>query len=249
MTSQPAKKIVGKAPAKILIADDEPQVRRVLRTILTDQGWVAIEVRNGEEALDEIKADPPDVVLLDINLPGTDGFETCRKIREVSDVPVIIVTARGSENDKVKALDAGADDYLVKPFGTPELLARIRAAARRVPRLQEMPPFVSPNLSIDFERRRVIARKQRVHLTPKEFELLKHLVLNQGRPVSHLKLLQLLWGPEHDDDRELLRVFIGQLRRKIEPNPEEPCYILTEPLIGYRFEAGTEKPAKAGDRD
>jgi two-component system, OmpR family, KDP operon response regulator KdpE len=247
LTARPIKN-VARVPAKILIADDEPQFRRALRSILTSQGWVVVEVRDGEEALEEIKADPPDVVLLDINLPGMDGFETCRKIREASDVPIIIVTARGSENDKVMALDAGADDYLVKPFGTPELLARIRAAARRVPKLQEMPPFVSPLLSIDFERRRVMARGKRVHLTPTEFELLKYLVLNQGKPVSHLKLLHLLWGPEHDGDREPLRVFIGQLRRKIEPNPEEPTYILTEPLIGYRFEAETEKPAKTPQR-
>lgn len=241
---QPTQKVTRRTPTKLLIVDDEPQVRRSLRTILTSQGCTVVEARDGEEALEEVKADPPDLVLLDINMPGIDGFEACRRIREASDVPIIMVTVRGSEKDKVAALDAGADDYLVKPFGTQELLARVRAATRRVPNVEEIPPFVSPNLSIDFERRRVTAGGQPVHLTPTEFELLKHLVLNQGKPVSHLKLLNLLWGPEHTSDREPLRVFIGQLRRKIEPNPDEPRYILTEPLIGYRFEPDTEKPNK-----
>jgi two-component system KDP operon response regulator KdpE len=215
-----------------------------MRAILSGHGCSVIEARDGEEALEEMRADHPDLVLLDINMPGIDGFETCKRIRELSDVPIIMVTVRGNEKDKVAALDAGADDYLVKPFGTQELLARVRAAVRRVQSAEEIPPFVSPNLKIDFERRRVVARGQPVHLTPTEFELLKHLVLNRGKPVSHLKLLHLLWGPEHSSDREPLRVFIGQLRRKIEPDPDEPRYILTEPLIGYRFEPEAEKPAK-----
>ena len=242
--AQNTQKVVKRPPAKVLVVDDEPQVRRALRTVLTSQGCAVVEARDGEEAIEEIKADPPDLVLLDINMPGVDGFETCRKIREASEAPIIMVTVRGSENDKVQALDAGADDYLVKPFGTQELLARVRAAARRIPNLEQIPPFISPNLSIDFECRRVVAQGQPVHLTPTEFELLKHLVVNQGKPVSHLKLLNLIWGPEHTNDREPLRVFIGQLRRKIEPNPEEPRYILTEPLIGYRFEADEGKPQK-----
>jgi two-component system KDP operon response regulator KdpE len=228
----------------VLVVDDEPQVRRALRAILTGHGCSVVEARDGEEAVEEIAADRPDLVLLDINMPGIDGFEACRRIRETSDVPIIIVTVRGNERDKVVALDAGADDYLVKPFGTQELLARVRAAVRRVPGAEEIPPFVSSNLKIDFERRRVVARGEAVHLTPTEFELLKQLVLNKGKPVSHLKLLHLLWGPEHSSDREPLRVFIGQLRRKIEPNPDEPQYILTEPLIGYRFEPDAEKPGK-----
>lgn len=244
MIAQPIQRSSKRAPAKVLIVDDEPQLRRALRTILVTQGCSVVEVRDGQEAIEEIKADPPDLVLLDINMPGIDGFETCRRIREASDIPIIMVTVRGSEADKVKALDAGADDYLVKPFGTQELLARVRAAARRLPNLEELPPFISPHLTIDFERRRVAARGEPVHLTPTEFELLKVLVQNQGKPVSHLKLLHLLWGPEHANDREPLRVFIGQLRRKIEPDPDEPQYILTEPLIGYRFEADAGKPGK-----
>jgi len=245
LIAQPTKTIAKRESAKILVVDDEPQVRRTLRAILTGQGCSVIEARDGEEAIEEVKADCPDLVLLDINMPGIDGLETCKRIRELSDVPIIMVTVRGSEKDKVVALDAGADDYLVKPFGTQELLARVRAAVRRLPSAEEIPPFVSPNLKIDFEHRRVIARGQPVHLTPTEFELLKQLVMNQGKPVSHLKLLHLLWGPEHSNDREPLRVFIGQLRRKIEPDPDEPRFILTEPLIGYRFEPDAEKPAKA----
>jgi two-component system KDP operon response regulator KdpE len=244
LNAQTVQTTTKRQTAKILVVDDEPQVRRALRAILTGQGCSVVEARDGEEALEEITADRPDLVLLDVNMPGIDGFETCRRIRETSDVPIIMVTVRGNERDKVVALDAGADDYLVKPFGTQELLARVRAAVRRVPGAEEIPPFISANLKIDFERRRVIAHGEPVHLTPTEFELLKHLVLNRGKPVSHLKLLHLLWGPEHSSDREPLRVFIGQLRRKIEPNPDEPRYILTEPLIGYRFEPDAEQPGK-----
>jgi len=244
LIAQAAQPTAKRRSAKILVVDDEPQVRRALRAILTGHGCAVIEVRDGEEAIEEMKVDCPDLVLLDINMPGIDGFETCRRIRETSNVPIIMVTVRGNENDKVLALDAGADDYLVKPFGAQELLARVRAAVRRVPSAEEIPAFVSPHLTIDFEHRRVIARGQPVHLTPTEFDLLKHLVLNQGKPVSHFKLLHSLWGPEHSNDREPLRVFIGQLRRKIEPFPDTPQYILTEHLFGYRFEPYAAKTTK-----
>jgi len=233
-----------RAAAKILVVDDDPQVRRAFRAILASQGCAVVEARDGNEAIEEIKADCPDLVLLDINMPGIDGFETCRRIRGFSDVPIIMVTVRGDEGDKVIALDAGADDYIVKPFGTQELLARIRGAVRRVPSAKEMPAFTSSGLKIDFERRRVVVNGKPVHLTPTEFELLKHLVVNQGKPMSHLKLLHLLWGPEHSDDREPLRVFIGQLRKKIEPDPDQPRYIHTEPLVGYRFDPDFGTPAK-----
>jgi two-component system KDP operon response regulator KdpE len=234
-----------KTAAKILVVDDDQQVRRTFRAILASQGCSVVEARDGNEAIEEIKADSPDLVLLDINMPGIDGFETCRQIRGFSDVPIIMVTVRGDENDKVIALDAGADDYIVKPFGTQELLARIRGAVRRVPSAKEMPPFNSSGLNIDFERRRVIAHGKPVHLTPTEFELLKHLVVNKGKPMSHLKLLHLLWGPEHSDDREPLRVFIGQLRKKIEQDPENPRFIHTEPLVGYRFDPDFGSPSKS----
>jgi two-component system KDP operon response regulator KdpE len=247
--AQSTQVIAKREAAKILVVDDEPQVRRALRAILTGHGCNVIEARDGEEALEELKADRPDLVLLDVNMPGMDGFEACRRIRESSDVPIIMVTVRGNEKDKVLALDAGADDYLVKPFGTQELMARVRAAVRRVPHVEEIPAFISQHLKIDFERRRVVVGGEPVHLTPTEFELLKHLVVNRGRPVSHLKLLHLLWGPEHSNDREPLRVFIGQLRRKIEPDPDEPRYILTEPLIGYRFEPGEEKTPRTRRHD
>jgi two-component system KDP operon response regulator KdpE len=229
---------------KILIVEDERQVRRALRAILLSEGCSVVEAQSGEDALEEIRADRPDLVLLDINMPGMNGFETCTKIRAFCDVPILMVTVRESEKDIVRALDSGADDYLVKPFGTQELLARIRAAARRVPGAEEMPPYDSPDLKIDFQRRRVVANKQLVHLTPTEFELLKILVLNEGKPVPHVKLLLRLWGPEHSSDREHLRVFVGQLRKKIEPDPDEPRYILTEPLIGYRFDPELTKLTK-----
>ena len=244
MNAQPDRTTAKKELVKILVVDDEPQVRRAFRAILLSQGCTVIEARDGNEAIEEIKSDCPDLVLLDINMPGIDGFETCRQIRDCSDVPIIVVTVRGAEKDKVTALDAGADDYLVKPFGTQELLARIRAAARRVPSTEAVLPFDSPGLKIDFERRRVISNGRSVHLTPTEFELLKHLVLNEGKPVSHMKLLHLLWGPEHSNDREHLRVFVGQLRKKIEPDPEKPRYIHTEPLIGYRFDPDYGMPTK-----
>lgn len=230
--------------AKVLVVDDERQVRRALRAILMNEGCSVIEAPTGEEALEEIKAEQPDLVLLDLNMPGLDGFETCAKIRTFSDVPILVVTVREGEKEIVRALDAGADDYLVKPFGTKELLARIRAAVRRVSGTEEIPPFDSPDLKIDFERRRIVSGKRPVHLTPTEFELLKLLVLNEGKPVSYVKLLHRLWGPEHSNDREALRVFVGQLRRKIEPNPDEPRYILTEPLIGYRFDPELGKITK-----
>lgn len=222
---------------KILVVDDDRQLRRVFRALLASQGCTVIEARDGYEAIEEIKAENPDLVFLDIIMPGIDGLETCKRIREFSIVPIIMVTVRGDEKDKVLAFDAGADDYIVKPFGTRELLARVRAAARRAPGAERTPQrFNSAGLEIDFESRRVIANGRRVRLTPIEFELLKQLVLNQGKPVPHLQLLQVLWGPDHSSDRQYLRVYIGHLRKKIEPNPDQPRYIDTEPGIGYRFD-------------
>jgi len=233
-----------KLPAKVLVVDDDSQIRRAFRTILASQGCTVIEARDGEEGIEEIKADCPDLVLLDINMPGIDGIETCRRIREFSDVALIIVTVRGGEQDKVAALDAGANDYIVKPFGTQELLARIRAAARRSAGTEQLAPFSSSDLSIDFERRRVVSNGRPVHLTPTEFELLKHLVSNQGKLLPYSDFLRLFWGPEHADDRELLWFFIGQLRKKIEPHPEQPRYIHTEPSVGYRFDPDYALTAK-----
>ena len=222
--------------ATILVVDDEPQIRRVLRATLTGHGYIISDAKNGEEALDSIRKQRPDLVLLDVNMPGMGGIEACREIRRISDAPIIMLTVRSAERDKVSALDAGADDYVVKPFGIEELLARIRAALRRYAPGEAMPPFVSKDLNIDFEARETVVRGQIVHLTPKEFEVLKYLIANQGKPLAHRRLLQAVWGPDYGDETENLRVVINQLRKKIEANPAHPKYIVTEPWIGYRFQ-------------
>ncbi|HEX4001410.1 MAG TPA: response regulator transcription factor [Candidatus Acidoferrales bacterium] len=230
---------------KILIVDDEPQIRRVLRTTLTSHGYTVAEARSGDEALEEIRHERPDLILLDVNMPGRSGLETCSEIRSTSDIPIIMLTVRNSERDKVQALDAGADDYVVKPFGVEELMARIRAALRRVTPPESVPPFLSADLKIDFEKRTVLVKGQQVRLTPKEFELLRHLVANQGKAIAHRRLLQAVWGPDYGEETEYLRVFINQLRKKIEPDPGNPRYIHTEPWIGYRFDPPHERPRAA----
>jgi two-component system, OmpR family, KDP operon response regulator KdpE len=233
---------------KILVVDDEPQIRRVMRTTLVSQGYAMAEAKSGDEALELIAAERPDLILLDVNMPGRSGLDTCREIRLSSDVPIIMLTVRNTERDKVQALDAGADDYVVKPFGSEELMARIRAALRRASPSEAPPPFVSPDLKIDFEKRSVTVNGQPVRLTPKEFELLHHLVANQGKTESHRRLLQAVWGPDYGEETEYLRVFINQLRKKIEPDPRHPRYIHTEPWVGYRFEPPREK-SRSGRAD
>jgi two-component system, OmpR family, KDP operon response regulator KdpE len=220
----------------ILIVDDEPQIRRVMRTTLSSNGYAVLEAKSGEEALDIMRKERPDLVLLDVNMPGMGGLEACREIRDQSDVAIIMLTVRNTEHDKVLALDAGADDYVVKPFGIEELLARIRAALRRTSSADAVPPFVSTDLEIDFERRKVLVQGRPVRLTPKEFDLLRHLVASPGRPIEHRRLLQAVWGPDYGNETEYLRVFINQLRKKIEPDPANPKYIHTDPWVGYRFE-------------
>lgn len=231
--------------ATILAVDDEPQIRRVLRTTLSAQGYTILEAKSGEEALETIRRDRADLVLLDVNLPGISGLETCREIRASSDVPIIMLTVRNAESDKVQALDAGADDYVVKPFGSDELMARIRAALRRTSPGETLPTFETPDLKIDFSKRTVTVRGNNVRLTPKEFELLRHLVANQGKAIPHRRLLQAVWGPDYGNETEYLRVFINQLRKKVEPDPAEPRYIITEPWLGYRFECPQEAPKKS----
>jgi len=226
---------------RILIVDDEPQIRRVLRTTLTSQGYTVAEAKNGDEALEQIREERPDLILLDVNMPGCSGLEICQEIRRTSDIPIIMLTVRNTERDKVQALDAGADDYVVKPFGSQELMARIRAALRRASPAEALPPFVSADLEIDFEKRAVVTRGQIVRLTPKEFELLRQLVANQGKALSHRRLLQAVWGPDYGDETEYLRVFINQLRKKLEPDPHHPRYIHTDPWVGYRFERPHER--------
>jgi two-component system KDP operon response regulator KdpE len=222
---------------RILVIDDDPQIRRVMKVILSGAKYEVVEARSGEGALLKFREFLPDLVLLDLNMPGMGGLETCRSIRDASDVPIIIVTVRQEESEKVELLDAGADDYITKPFGKQEVLARIRAALRRAPSSAASGPslFVSEDLEIDFETRRVMASKKSVRLTPKEFELLRYLVSQRGKPVPHRELLQAVWGPDYGDQTDYLRVFVTHLRKKIEPNPAKPKYILTEPWLGYRF--------------
>lgn len=232
--------------ATILVVDDEPQIRRVMRTTLTGSGYVVAEARSGEEALEWVLHEHADLILLDMNMPGMGGLEACREIRDRSDVPVIMLTVRNTEKDKVRALDAGADDYVVKPFSMEELLARIRAALRRASSAEPLPVFESSELQIDFERRKITVNGKAVRLTPKEFDLLHRLVASAGKPISHRRLLQAVWGPDYGKETEYLRVFINQLRKKIEPDPSHPRYIHTDPWVGYRFEAPHARPAKAG---
>lgn len=229
--------------AKILVVDDAPQLRRVMRATLTAEGYTIFEAREGAEALEVFRAKRPDIILLDVNMPGMNGLEACREIRRTSDVPIIMLTVRNAERDKVLALDAGADDYVVKPFGMQELLARIRAALRRTLPQDKVPAILSKELSVDFEARRVRVQGREVHLSPKEFELLRQLVANQGKPLTHRRLLQSVWGPDYGNEPEYLRVTINQLRKKIERDPAHPKFILTEPWIGYRFEPPSARTA------
>jgi two-component system, OmpR family, KDP operon response regulator KdpE len=234
--------------ATILVVDDEPQIRRVMRSTLSTHGYVITEAKTGEEALESVRKERPDLVLLDVNMPGMGGIEACREIRRSSDAPIIMLTVRNAERDKVLALDAGADDYVVKPFGIEELLARIRAALRRYSPGDSVPPFVSKDVTIDFESRQVAVRGRDVHLTPKEYDVLKHLVANQGKPLTHRRLLQSVWGPDYGEETENLRVVINQLRKKIEADPAHPKYILTEPWIGYRFQPARANTSKTPSR-
>ncbi len=232
----------------ILVIDDEPQIRRVMRSTLTAHGYVITEAMTGEEGIESVRKVRPDLVLLDMNMPGMGGLEACREIRRSTDAPIIMLTVRNAERDKVMALDAGADDYVVKPFGIEELLARIRSALRRYAPGDAIAPFVSKDVTVDFESRLVTVRGQDIHLTPKEFDVLKHLVANQGKPLTHRRLLQSVWGPDYGEETENLRVVINQLRKKIEADPARPKYILTEPWIGYRFQPQRPNTAKTPSR-
>ena len=227
----------GPAAGRILVVDDEPQIRRVMRTALTAHGYEAYEARTGEEALDSLRDSNPDLILLDMNMPGMGGMAACRSIRAVSETPIIVLSVRDREQDKIAALDAGADDYMTKPFSVNELMARIRANLRRTPGQAEdgQPIVISERLSVDLGARQVIANGREVRLTPKEFDLLHYFLANANKPITHRKLLQTLWGPDYGDEVEYLRVFVSQLRKKIEADPAHPRYIVTEPWVGYRF--------------
>ena len=225
--------------ARILVVDDEPEITRALRSILSGHGYEPILAASAEEGLDALGRRHPDLVLLDLALPGMDGLEFCRVVREErqSDVPIVVLSAYEQEDVKVKALDLGADDYLTKPFGVAELLARMRAAMRRAGATRQSGQAVLEHgeLRVDLERHEVTVGGSPVHLTPKEYDMLLYLLRNVGKLVTHRALLRAVWGPEYEDARQYLHVFVGQLRRKIEPDPAHPRYILTEPGIGYRL--------------
>jgi two-component system KDP operon response regulator KdpE len=222
--------------ARILVVDDDPQIRRVLKVALTGQGFEVDDARNGEAALDRLRAARFDLILLDINMPGMSGLEVCRTIRATSEIAIIMLTVRDSEADTVEALDAGADDYVTKPFKPSELSARIRAALRRSPGGQgPAGRVVLGAVTVDFDTREVTAQSRRLRLTPKEYDLLRFLVAHANKVLSHRQLLQAVWGPDYGDEVDYLRVVVNQLRKKIEPAPSTPVYLLTEPWVGYRL--------------
>ena len=221
---------------RVLVVDDEPQIRRIMRTALTGHGYEVEDAKTGEEALLKVREFRPDLVLLDINMPGMGGLAACKQLRAATDAGIIMLTVRNAEADKVRALDAGADDFITKPFSTPELMARIRAALRRVPSLQASSGRLRVGkLVIDFTARTVASGAAGTHLTPKELDLLRYLTQHANSAVTHRELLQAVWGPDYGDQVDYLRVFIKNLRKKIELNPDHPEYITTEPWVGYRF--------------
>jgi two-component system KDP operon response regulator KdpE len=222
-------------PARILIVDDEPNIIGTVAPLLRARGYDPLTAMTGRAALEAVERDTPDLIVLDLGLPDIDGVDVCVAIRQTSGVPILVLSARGAEGDKVRALDAGADDYVTKPFGTEELLARIRVALRRVETPPASEPLVRGELVIDRARFRVLRGGEEVRLTPKEFELLTYLAQYPGRVLTHRTILKAIWGPHAGDQPEHLRVLVGSLRKKIEPNPASPKYILTEPWVGYRF--------------
>lgn len=221
---------------RILIVDDEPNILATVAPLLRSNGYTVLSAMTGGAALESLDRDKPELIVLDLGLPDLDGIDVCRQIRQSSSAPIIVLSARGAEGDKVAALDAGADDYVTKPFGAEELLARVRAALRRSDStFGSAGPIVRGGLTIDRERFRVMKDGEEVRLTPKEFELLSYLAQHPGRVLTHRAILKAIWGPHATDQPEHLRVLVGSLRKKIEPNPSSPKYILTEPWVGYRF--------------
>ena len=230
------------AAPHILIIDDDVYIRRLLRSSLRERGYRVSAAASGEEGLDVAASDAADVVILDLNLPDMDGVEVCRQLRSWSDMPIVVLSARDQEMEKVRALDLGADDYLTKPFSPHELLARVRVALRHAGQRQASPAqFAVGDLTIDLARRRVARDGEDVRLTPTEYDLLSALVAQAGRVLTHSWLLQQVWGAGYEENVQNLHVFISQLRRKIEPEPARPRYILTEPGIGYRFATPDEQ--------
>ncbi|HZT33388.1 MAG TPA: response regulator transcription factor [Bryobacteraceae bacterium] len=219
---------------KVLVVDDDPQARRVLRTALVIQGFEVNDARSGEEALEKLRKETPDTILLDLKMPGMGGIDACRQIRELSEVPIIIVSARNSTEDRTEAFEAGADQYVSKPCGIQEIVARIRAAKRRAD-LVRSPALSLGEVEVNFETHEVKRPDGTMHLTAKEFKLLHFLASRAGEIVSHRRILQAVWGPDYGDEVEYLRVCINQLRKKIELDPASPVHLLTEPSVGYRL--------------
>jgi two-component system KDP operon response regulator KdpE len=237
--SLPAHPNPGKA--RVLVIDDEPEIRRAVRIGLAGAEFSVEWAPTGEQGMDLLTRWHPDVVILDLSLPDMDGIEVCRRLRSWSSVPIIVLSVRGSDQDKIGALELGADDYLTKPFSMGELLARIRVALRHAAHAGggsgSEAQFQTGDLMIDFEHRRVMVAQNEVRLTPTEYEVLKYLAINVGKVVTHRALLRAVWGPAYEEEAHYLRVFVGQLRRKIEPDPSRPRYLLTEPGIGYRLQS------------
>jgi two-component system KDP operon response regulator KdpE len=220
---------------RILVVDDEAPIRRYLRAALSGHGFVIYEAANGQEALNAVISDRPDIIILDLGLPDIDGIEVTRQLREWSQIPIIILSVREAEQDKIAALDAGADDYLTKPFGTGELMARMRVALRRLASNPDEPTLQVGELQMDLSRRVVTVRGDEISLTPTEYDILRLLMQNAGKVITHHHLLRQVWGTAYESEMHILRVNISNLRRKIEPDPARPTYIHTEPGVGYRL--------------
>jgi two-component system KDP operon response regulator KdpE len=223
--------------AKILVVDDDPQLRRVMKAALTRQGYIIGDARSGEAALEKLRDERYDLVILDRNMPGMGGIEACRSIREHSDIGIVMLTVRKTEEEKIQALDAGADDYITKPFSMPELLARLRANLRRSPLSPRQGSSVIAfgDVEVDLGSHHVSMHGRDIRLTPKQFDVLNFLLANPNVTIPHAKILQAVWGPDYGGEVEYLHVLVNQLRKKIEPDPSKPRYILTEPWFGYRF--------------
>jgi two-component system KDP operon response regulator KdpE len=223
--------------SRVLVVDDEPQITRVLKTVLSSQGYDVRTAPEGESALANFKEWSPELVITDLYMPHMDGVELCRRIREMSSVPIIVLSVKGEERTKVDALDSGADDYVTKPFGIDELMARVRAALRRSggAATQEPSSFEAGDFRIDMDARRVHTQGREVRLTPKEFDLFVYMARHPSRVITHRTLLEAVWGEASQEQPEYLRVFMGQLRKKLEPDPSNPRYLVTEPWVGYRF--------------
>jgi two-component system KDP operon response regulator KdpE len=224
---------------RVLVIDDEQAIRRFLQTALTAHGYIVFEATDGQEAIQAVINYRPDIIILDLGLPDIDGIGVTARLREWSQIPIIILSVRGQENDKIAALDAGADDYLTKPFGVGELMARLRVALRRVARPETEAIFTTGELTVDLARRLVKVSAQEIQLTPTEYDLLRVLVMDAGKVLTHQQLLRKVWGMGYEAETHMLRVNISNLRRKIEENPARPQYITTEPGVGYRLRVET----------